>query len=365
MPEIRVGISGWTYPPWRGNFYPDGLSQKNELAYASRRFNALEINGTFYSLQKASSFRAWRDDTPPGFVFSLKGGKYLTHVRQLKDPRKPLANFFSSGLLALREKLGPILWQFAPTMKFDEERFKEFFELLPHDTVAMAKLAQEHDAFMVGKTELETDAKRPVRHAVEFRHESFCTERFTDLCRAHNVALVVADVASKFPTAQDVTADWVYIRLHGSRELYKSGYEADEISAWAAKVRAWSQGAEPADARKISGKPPPTSGERDVYVFFDNTDVKQRAPVDARQMAEALGVAPPGSEADVLGQLGGKPKAAKSRTPAAKAPAAEKAAGTKKAPRAKKSASKPGVEASTLESKTAWKRPAKKSGKST
>ncbi|HVX14925.1 MAG TPA: DUF72 domain-containing protein [Pirellulales bacterium] len=313
MAEIRVGIAGWTYPPWRGNFYPDTLPQKLELAYASRRFNALEINGTFYSLQRPSSFKSWYDSTPPGFVFSLKGGRFLTHIRRLKDPQEPLANFFASGLLCLREKLGPILWQFPPFMPFIEDRFKEFFDLLPHDTEELARLAQQHTASSDDRVYLEPDAKRPVRHAIEFRHDSFLTDRFVSLVRQHNIALVVADAASKFPTTEDVTADWVYARLHGSREMYISGYAPEEITAWAAKVRTWHAGDEPADVRRVGAPAPKAPNGRDVFVFFDNTDVKQRAPVDARQMMEELGIASDQTIDQVLAELPIQAKAAKTR----------------------------------------------------
>jgi uncharacterized protein YecE (DUF72 family) len=304
MAQIRVGISGWTYPPWRGNFYPDGLPQKLELPFASRRFNALEVNGTFYSLQRPSTFESWYQETPPDFVFALKGGRFITHLRKLKNPRQPLANFFASGPLCLREKLGPILWQFPPVMPFDEDRFQGFFDLLPRDTLELARLAKEHEPFLNGRVHLEADANRPVRHAVEFRHESFLTDRFTALLRKHNIALVVADVASKFVTAEDVTADWVYVRLHGSRQLYASGYTPREIESWAAKVRAWHQGSEPPDARRIGGEAKPASDGRDVYVFFDNTDVKLRAPVDARRMARQLGLPSGATMPRVLDALG-------------------------------------------------------------
>jgi len=309
MAEIRVGISGWTYSPWRGKFYPRGLPQRLELAYASRRFSALEINGTFYSLQRPSNFQSWYHDTPPGFVFAIKGGRHVTHVLKLKEPRQALANFFASGLLGLREKLGPILWQFPPSLSFDEDRFKQFFDLLPRDTVELARLAKVHSSFLKGRVHLDIDAKRIVRHAVEFRHESFLTDRFINLLRKHKVALVVADVASKYPTAEDVTADWVYVRLHGSRQLYASGYSPREIKAWARKLRIWHRGAEPSTARRIGDKAPSARGGRDVYVFFDNTDVKLRAPVDARRMAEELGNAPGGTVRQVLDSLGIKPKA--------------------------------------------------------
>jgi uncharacterized protein YecE (DUF72 family) len=236
MGRVRVGISGWTYAPWRGNFYPKGLPQNRELAYASRRFNTLEVNGTFYSLQTPRAFESWYEQSPRGFVFALKGGRYITHMRRLRDARAPLANFLASGLLRLREKLGPILWQFPPFLPFKADRFREFLELLPHDTVALASLARSHDRWMKGRVALEPDARRPVRHAVEVRHESFLTDEFMAMLREHHVAFVAADVAGRFPTSEDVTADWVYVRLHGSRRMYVSGYTSREIQAWAAKV---------------------------------------------------------------------------------------------------------------------------------
>lgn len=301
---IRVGISGWTYPPWRGKFYPPGLTQKLELAYASRRFNALEINGTFYSLQRPSSFQSWHETTPTGFVFALKGPRFLTHFLKLKDSRQPLANFFASGILCLREKLGPILWQFPPQMPFNEDRFKKFFDLLPRDTAEMSRLGKEHNDFVTKRAYLDFDANRPVRHAVEFRHESFVTDRFTALLRKHDIAMVVADVASKYPTAEDITADWIYVRLHGSRQLYTSGYTPREIKAWAAKLRTWSGGGEPSAVRRIGGKSKLAKDGRDIYVFFDNTDVKLRAPFDARRMAEELGICSSQTPNQLLRELG-------------------------------------------------------------
>lgn len=310
MPRIYVGISGWTYAPWRGNFYPQGLVQKHELAYASRRFGMLEINGTFYSLQRPSSFGAWYDATPPGFVFSLKGNKFLTHVRRLKDPHEPLASFLASGPLRLREKLGPILWQLPPFMTFDEERLKTFVSLLPHDTEAMARFAKKNAALDADRMWLEVDAKRPVRHAIEFRNQSFVTPKFIDVLREHNVAMVVADAASKFPSGEDVTADWVYVRLHGERVGHESGYTPEEIKAWAAKVRTFAGGGEPTGARRIGPAATPTPTEvkngRDVFVAFDNTEIKQRSPVNAREMAEELGVGPRESVSEVLEMVSGK-----------------------------------------------------------
>jgi uncharacterized protein YecE (DUF72 family) len=306
MAEVRVGISGWTYPPWRGNFYPLGLPHKRELAFASRRFNAIEINGTFYSLKRPSVFQSWYEATPPGFVFALKGGRFVTHMRRLREPRQPLANFFASGVLRLREKLGPVLWQFPPTMPFDEDRFQAFFDLLPRDTVQLARLAKNHAPRLKKRVELQPDARRPVRHAIEFRHESFLTDRFLNLLRRHHFALVIADVASKFPTAADVTADWIYVRLHGSRQLYSSGYSPREIRAWAGKVNAWHKGFDTPGQHRIGKPEPRRQTGRDVYLFFDNTDVKLRAPIDARRMARELGIGPMATVRQVLHELGKK-----------------------------------------------------------
>lgn len=311
MAHAAVGISGWTYPPWRGNFYPDGLPQRLELAYASRRFNAVEINGTFYSLQKPSSFEGWYDQTPAGFVFALKGNKYITHDQRLKEPRGPLANFFASGPLCLKEKLGPFLWQLPPNLPFDAGRVRAFLELLPHDTFALTRLAENHDAWMSDKAHLEPDAKRAVRHAMEFRHESFLCEEFVGLLREFNIALVVADAASKFPTAEDVTADWVYVRLHGAREMYKGGYRPEEIEAWAKKIETWRAGGEPAEARRIAGPGEKKSDERDVYVFFDNTAEKEYSPLNARSMAERLGVVSKATPEAVMQELGVSAKTAR------------------------------------------------------
>jgi len=298
MARIRVGISGWTYEPWRGNFYPGGLPRKLELAYASRRFGTLEINGTFYSLQKPATFAAWRDAAPAGFVFAVKGGRFITHIKRLREIEAPLANFFASGPAVLGPKLGPFLWQFPPSMRFDEGLFRGFFELLPRDTTELATLAGRHDERVDDGPVTAPGPARRVRHAVEFRHESFLDERFIALLRESNIAMVVADVAEKFPTAEDITADWVYIRLHGSRNLYASGYRPREIEEWARKIETWAAGGEPEGARRI-GPPARARRARDVYVYFDNTDVKLRAPIDAARLAERLGVGPGGTAADV------------------------------------------------------------------
>jgi uncharacterized protein YecE (DUF72 family) len=289
MPDTRIGISGWTYAPWRGVFYPKGLPQKDELRYASRAFNSIEINGTFYSLQRPSSFQTWYEQTPDDFVFSVKAGRFITHIRKLANVEAALANFFASGVLALCEKLGPILWQLPPSLGFHPDRLEAFFALLPRDTCAAVKLASQHDGRMKGRTFVETDAKRPVRHAMEVRHKTFETPAFVELLRKHNVALVNADTAGKWPHMEDVTADFVYARLHGDEELYASGYSDDALDAWAKKFKRWRAGGEPKDAVRVSDRAAPKRASRDVYVYFDN-DVKVRAPFDAAGLGKRLGI---------------------------------------------------------------------------
>ncbi|HWA28773.1 MAG TPA: DUF72 domain-containing protein [Lacunisphaera sp.] len=292
-PEIRIGISGWTYSPWRGTFYPSGVRQQDELAYASRQVSSIEINGTFYSLQAPASYAAWHDATPAGFVFSVKGPRFVTHIRRLKEPAIPLANFFASGVLRLGAKLGPILWQLPPSLRYDPERLEAFLQLLPQDTTAARKLARHHDR-KVKRTWFEPGPRRPLRHALEVRHKSFETPEFIAQLRRHGVALVVADTAGKWPFMEDITADFVYIRLHGDAELYVSGYTPEAIRSWARKIRIWRRGAQPAGARLTAPIMPRRAAGRAVYVYFDN-DVKVRAPFDALSLVHALrlGPAPP------------------------------------------------------------------------
>jgi uncharacterized protein YecE (DUF72 family) len=294
MARIRIGISGWRYAPWRGSFYPPNLPQRAELQYVSRRFSTLEINGSFYSLQRPESYAHWYRETPPGFVFSLKGGRYITHMLRLRKIEEPLANFFASGVFNLREKLGPILWQFPPNFRYDRERMEHFLRLLPRDTEAARARARRRSAWMQGRVRLAIDARRPLRHAVEVRHESFLDPSFVELLRAHRIALVIAENAGQWPTPEDLTADFLYIRLHGDRELYRSGYSERALARWAQRIHAWHEGAEPVDVRKISAAKPLARKPRDVYCYFDNTDVKLRAPVDAQSLMRKLRIAPKG-----------------------------------------------------------------------
>jgi uncharacterized protein YecE (DUF72 family) len=270
MAEARVGISGWNYPGWRGDFYPKGLPQKRELEYAAERMTSIEINGSFYSLQRPSSYLAWRKRTPDDFVFAVKGTRFITHMKKLSDVEVPLANFLASGVLALEPKLGPLLWQLPPSLGFNADRMRAFFELLPRTTAQAAEVARHHDERITEDREhLTYDVDRPLRHALEVRHNSFATPTAVELTREHDIALVVADTAGKWPKFDEVTSNFMYVRLHGADELYVSGYTDTALDRWADKVIGWlGQGL-------------------DTYVYFDN-DAKVRAPYDAMGLIERL-----------------------------------------------------------------------------
>ena len=279
--RVRIGISGWRYAPWRGKFYPKNLRQADELSFAAGKFSTIEINGTFYSLQRPEFFARWRNETPRNFVFAVKGARFITHMKKLKDIEGPLANFFASGVLALGPKLGPILWQLPPGISFDPGRLTGFFELLPRTTRAAAKLAMHHDARLDGRAYVKTNADRSVRHALEIRHDSYRDPAFIALLRRHDIGLVVADTV-EWPLLMDATADFVYVRLHGSRELYASGYGPKALTQWAGRVQAWANGCE---AEGEHAGPPARKKQRDVYVYFDN-DAKVRAPFDAMALCQ-------------------------------------------------------------------------------
>jgi uncharacterized protein YecE (DUF72 family) len=257
--------------------------------------NSVEINGSFYSLQRPASYQTWAARTPQDFVFAVKGSRFITHLKKLRDVQTPLANFFASGVLALGAKLGPLLWQLPPNLPFDPDKLAAFLALLPHRTTEAATLAQRHDERLEGRAWTATDADRPLRHALEVRHPSFRDPALIELLREHGVALVVADTAGTWPYLEDVTADFVYVRLHGDAELYVSGYTDQALATWAARVRAWRAGQSPRTAATIA--PPAPVRPRDVFVYFDN-DVKVRAPVDAIALAGLLdnGSRPPAGD---------------------------------------------------------------------
>ncbi|MGB3373223.1 MAG: DUF72 domain-containing protein [Rhodococcus sp. (in: high G+C Gram-positive bacteria)] len=270
MSDVRIGISGWTYAPWRGDFYPTGLAHRRELAYASERLSSIEINGTFYAMQKPSSFAKWHDETPDDFVFSIKGGRYVTHVKRLVGVESALANFFATGVLGLGKKLGPILWQLPPNLQFDADKLAAFFALLPRTTSeAVALAGRRDDKLPEDRVSLVVAGERRIRHALEVRHPSFDTPEAIEVLRAHDIAFVVADSAGRYPFVDTPTSDFMYVRLHGAEALYASGYDDTSLDAWAARVAAW------------------TSSKLDVFVYFDN-DVKGYAPHDAMRLISRI-----------------------------------------------------------------------------
>lgn len=272
--KIRIGVSGWRYPPWRGHFYPKGLAQSRELHYASRVFSTVELNGSFYSLQWPTSYARWAAQTPEGFVFAIKASRYITHMLRLRNIEVALANFFASGLFELGDKLGPFLWQFPPTMKFEPQVFDDFFTILPRSTAQAQWVACAHDERPNGRVCLQPLDDFPLRHAVEVRHPSFEAPEFIALLRRHNIAFVLADTPRPWPRFEELTADFAYMRLHGSTELYNSRYTPEELARWAALMRGWA------------------AQSRDVYCYFDNTD-KRHAPDNAQELMEMLGLRVP------------------------------------------------------------------------
>lgn len=269
-PEVRIGISGWTYAPWRGDFYPPGLPHRAELGYASTHLSSIEINGTFYAMQKPSSFVKWREETPEDFVFAIKGGRYITHVKRLVGAEVALANFFATGVLSLGAKLGPILWQLPPNFRFDADKLAAFFDVLPRTTTAAIELAEQRDDKLPeDRVNLDVDGDRTLRHALEVRHPSFQVEEAVSLLRENGIAFVVADSAGKYPYVETPTAELMYVRLHGADELYASGYTEEALDGWAAKISAWAEQG------------------LDVHVYFDN-DAKGFAPFDAMKLIERL-----------------------------------------------------------------------------
>ncbi|MBA2565851.1 MAG: DUF72 domain-containing protein [Gemmatimonadetes bacterium] len=264
-----VGISGYNYPNWRGVFYPAKLPARAWLAHASGIFNSIELNGTFYSLKSPAVFRRWAEETPDPFVFAVKGSRFITHNLKLGRAETALANFYASGVLALGSKTGPFLWQLPPLLRFDAERTRRFLELLPRDSGQAEALARLHDRAPPGGVLVDAPATVRFRHAFEVRHPSWVTEELYALLREHAAALVVADTADRFPNVEVDTTDFMYVRLHGSKQLYVSGYDDVELDGWAKRVRTW------------------LATGRDVHVYFDN-DARVHAPFDAQRLMERI-----------------------------------------------------------------------------
>ena len=270
-PGAFIGISGYDYKGWRGRFYPDDLPARRWLEYASRRFNSIELNGTFYSLKSPRVFERWLAETPEhDFVFAVKGSRFITHNLKLRRAESSLGNFFASGVLALGRRTGPFLWQLPAMYRFDAERIDTFIRMLPKSSREGESVALMHDDRLRHGALVDAAEDVRYRHAFEVRHPSYFHNEFYAILREHRCAFVVADTAGKFPYAEEVTTDFVYVRLHGSRELYASGYTDAELDAWTTKIAAWR-----------------TSGH-DVYVYFDN-DARVHAPYDAMRLAERVG----------------------------------------------------------------------------
>jgi uncharacterized protein YecE (DUF72 family) len=260
--NIRIGIGGWTYAPWRGTFYPADLTQSRELEYASRNLTSIEINGTFYGLQKPASYEKWYQETPDDFVFSLKAPRYATNRKVLADAGETIERFFGSGVLLLKQKLGPINWQFAPTKKFDNEDFEAFLKLLP--------------ASIEGQK---------LRHAIEVRNDTFKTPEFVALARKHKVAIVLAG-DSEYPQIADITAPFVYARIMGTTDKQANGYSTKALEAWAERARQLAAGATPDDL-ETSAKAPAKTGARDVYLYVIS-GFKERNPAAAMALIKRL-----------------------------------------------------------------------------
>ena len=261
-PRIRVGVGGWTYEPWRGNFYPEDLPPKRELEYASRKLTSIEINGTYYRTQKPESFAKWRDETPDDFVFAVKGPRYATNRRLLAEAGQSIEHFFNSGVLALKDKLGPINWQLMPSKKFDPEDFEGFLRLLPKS--------------MEGKA---------IRHGVEVRHPSFRSPLFVELAREYGVAIVTAG-DSKYPQIADVTAPFVYARIMGTSEAEKQGYSDDALDRWTERARTWAHGGIPEGLETIIPLKS-EKGRRDVFLYVIS-GYKARNPAAALAIINRL-----------------------------------------------------------------------------
>jgi uncharacterized protein YecE (DUF72 family) len=290
--DLRIGISGWTYPGWRGTFYPPSLPQRAEMEYAASRFHSIEINGTFYSLQRAAYFRSWYERCADNFIFAIKGSRFITHMKQLNDPEQALANFFAQGLLELGSKLGPVLWQFSSRFRFRPEQLERFLAKLPRTHAAAAALAAEHDHRVKDPSTRAHTPDRRIRYAVEIRHESFLVPEFVALLRECDAALVVSGTAGEYPLIEEPTTDFMYLRLHGAEAMYAGSYPDPELDHWADRIRQWAEGRQPKDAATITTTRSdglPGQNGRDVFVYFDN-DQKAKAPFDARRLMERLGV---------------------------------------------------------------------------
>jgi uncharacterized protein YecE (DUF72 family) len=290
MGRISIGLSGWNYDSWRGDFYPRSLPKAKWLAHVGERFDTVEVNGTFYGLLAPATFRRWYREVPARFVFAVKGSRYITHQKKLAGVETALANFFASGPLELSDKLGPVLWQLPNQQRFDAARLDRFLGLLPRDTDAAAAMARRHD-HRIEDPAYGPGVKHRVRHVLEVRHESFLCDELVTIARRHGVALAFSQAAA-WPYTEEITAGFVYVRLHGPDQVYASAYGSDALRRWCQRVEQWRLGEQPGDAVRIGSRPPPRRASRDVYVYFDN-DQGGHAPREAvvlRDLVRRAGV---------------------------------------------------------------------------
>lgn len=286
MGEIRIGLSGWSYDDWDGEFYPLDLPERDRLRYVAERFDTVEVNGTFYSLTSPTVVRKWREQTPARFIFAVKGSRYITHTKRLHDAARAVANFMASGLLDLGAKLGPILWQLPPNLAFDHQTLDRFLGLLPHDTTGAVALAHEHDE-RVEEVSYGDGKNHRMRHVIEFRHPSFFQDDAVGLVKKHGLAMACSH-SKEWQVAADVTAGFVYVRLHGPGEAYASGYDDAALRRWADRANTWREGGDVEDLPTVSRLVPPRRDQRDVYFYFDNT-AGGHAPYDALRLRDLIG----------------------------------------------------------------------------
>ncbi len=300
MKQIRIGMSGWTHDCWRNQFYPKGLPRTKELEYASRQVTSIEVNGTFYGLQKPKTFQRWYNETPADFLLALKAPQFITHTLRLRECEEPLSTFLASGPLCLNEKLGPILWQFPPYMTLKDNRFEEFAKILPHDTQTAAELSKGHSVRIKDHAWTQSNGNHRMRHAFEFRHPSFMNPTFIEMLKAYGIAVVFADSGKTSPYCEDLTSDFVYLRMHCATPAHKKGYPLAFLKNLVKKIETWNSGQQVEKAQTVS-EGAPKSGEKEIFVYFDN-DVTETAPLDAlrliKLMNKALGqkTASPASE---------------------------------------------------------------------
>ncbi len=285
---IKIGMSGWTHDCWRATFYPKNLPRKDELSYASRKVSSIEINGTFYALQKPETFQKWYKETPENFIFSIKAPQFMTHVLRLRECEEPLSTFLASGVLCLKEKLGPILWQFPPYMILKDDRFEEFAKILPHTSLEAEELAKNHGAIIKDRAWTKAGGDFKMRHAFEFRHPSFMKPDFIEMLRSYGIAVVFADSGKTSPYCEDLTSDFVYLRMHGDGPRFKNGYSLPYLKKLVKKIETWASGDQLKQAKTISSGPP-TLGKKDIFVYFDN-DATETVPKNALNLQKLLGI---------------------------------------------------------------------------